>query len=220
MAKNAVRAAALVCVLVMAGCNGIIVNSNDDALYELAGEWYNNGNVFAFEITQDGKGYIAKSKTHCTVSVLGNIVDFRDSSRNSLMGSFHYSIKNGVLTMTRGAGDFSGITDASSFIKSGTILSGGSVPVQFIGKWYTTSPPPSSPSFEITTSGIIISISESPYTTTPPYTTKISGNTVSVLDSSTLKGTFRYILRYDEMIITDGTDICAGLAVLSPFVKK
>ncbi|MDR3343071.1 MAG: hypothetical protein LBT14_09870 [Treponema sp.] len=39
----------------------------------------------------------------------------------------------------RGPGDFSDMPSSSPFIKSGTIPSDGTVPVEFIGKWYATS---------------------------------------------------------------------------------
>jgi hypothetical protein len=199
---------------VFSGCGGIWEDNNEDALYELAGRWYDNSYDFAFEITPTGEGYIAKSKTHCNVSVLGSFVSFKDS--RGLIGSFNYSIKKGELTMTLGAGDFSGVLPSSPFVKSGTIPSDGAVPVEFIGKWYAQSNTSPSPNFEITKSGAM-TILGSP---TPSYTANISGNTVSVLEGSMRKGTFQYSFIYGEMSITNGTDDCAGLAVLSPFVKK
>jgi hypothetical protein len=41
-------------------------SNNDDAMYELAGRWYNNFYDLAFEITQAGDGYIAESRTSRT----------------------------------------------------------------------------------------------------------------------------------------------------------
>jgi hypothetical protein len=199
--------------LVLSGCDGNIDN-NDDAMYELAGRWYNNLYDFAFEITEAGDGYIAESRTQCTVSVSGSFVYFRDSHSN-LMGSFSYSIKNGELTMTLGREDFSDMPASSPFIKSGTIPSGGVVPVEFIGKWYAASNPPPSPNFEIKKSGAM-TISGSP----TQYTAIVQGNKIAVLESSILKGDFQYSFIYGEtMIVTNGTEDCAGLEVLSPFVK-
>jgi hypothetical protein len=40
------------------------------------------------------------------------------------------------------------------------------------------------------------------------------------LISVALKGEFQYSFIYGEMIVPNGTEICAGLAVLSPFVKR
>jgi hypothetical protein len=189
-------------------------SNNDDALYELAGRWYNKLYDFAFEITQAGEGYIAESRTQCAVSVSGSSVYFRDS-HSTVMGSFRYSIKNGELTMTRGTGDFSGMPASSPFIKSGTIPSGGAVPVEFIDKWYAASNPPPSPNFEITKSGIM-TVSGSP----THYTARVQGNKITVLDNSMFKGDFQYSFVYGEtMIVTNGTEDCAGLAALSPFVK-
>jgi hypothetical protein len=208
------RFLALLCMAVLAGCGDLVELSNDDALYELAGRWYDSRYDFAFEITQLGEGYIAQNKTQCDVSVSGRSVYFRDS-HGKLMGSFSYSIKNGELTMTLGRGDFSGIQPTSPFVKSGTIPSGGTIPVELIGRWYTTkSNLPSSPNFEITKQGMM-TISGS----AAPYTAILSGNSIAVLDGLVLKGTFQYSLTYSEMIVTNGTDICAGLAILSPFVK-
>jgi hypothetical protein len=201
-------------VLALAGCDGNIDNNNDDALYELAGRWYNNLYDFAFEITEAGEGYIAESRTQCAVSVSGSFVYFRDS-HNNVMGSFSYSVKNGELTMMLGKGDFSDMPSSSPFIKSGATPSGGVVPVEFIGKWYAVSNLTASPNFEITKSGIM-TISGS----SAQYTVRVQGNKITVLDSSMFKGDFQYSFVYGEtMIVTNGTEDCAGLAVLSPFVK-
>jgi hypothetical protein len=51
------------------------------------------------------------------------------------------------------------------------------------------------------------------------YTAVVTGNKISVLEGSILRGAFQYSFMYGEMIVTNGTDVCAGLAVLSPFVK-
>jgi hypothetical protein len=203
-------------LVLFVSCGGITITdgNNDDALYELAGRWYNNIYDFAFEITQSGEGYIAESKTQCTVSVSGSFVYFRDS-RDYVMGSFHYSLKNGELIMTLGTGDFKDMPSASPFIKSGSAPSGGAVPVAFIGPWYAKEPRPQTPNFEIAKSGVM-TISGSP----TQYTAIVSGNKVSVLERSILKGTFQYSFMYGEMIVTNGTGDCEGLAVLSPFVKK
>jgi hypothetical protein len=204
----------LVFFLVLAGCGGIPDGNNDDALYELAGRWYNNRYDFAFEITREGEGYIAESRTQCAVSVSGSFVYFRDSHGYST-GSFSYSIKNGELTMTLGMGDFNGIQSSSPFIKSGSAPSGGVIPVEFIGKWYATANPPSSPDFEITAAGAM-TVSGS----AAQYRAIVSGNKIAVLAGSELKGEFRYSFMYGEMIVTGGTDLCAGFQYLSPFVKK
>jgi hypothetical protein len=209
-----ITALALSCMAVLGACNGIMDGSNDDALYELAGKWYDSRYDFAFEITEAGEGYIAQNKTQCAVSVSGSFVYFRDSHGNS-MGSFSYSIKNGELTMILGMGDFRSIESLSPFVKSGTIPSGGTVPVEFIGKWYAAANPPSAPSFEITKQGLM-TLSGS----ATPYTVRLSGNTVALLDGSMLKGTFQYTFMYGEMIVTNGTEDCAGLPYLSPFIKK
>jgi hypothetical protein len=207
-----ILALALSYIAVLAGCGGVI--NNDDALYELAGRWYGNNYDFAFEITQAGEGYIAESKTQCAVSVSGSFVSFRDS-RDYLLGSFSYFIKNGELTMTYGRGDFNNMESLSPFIKFGAIPSGGKVPVELIGAWYSESHSTSVPNFEIAASGIM-TISG----TAAQYTAIVQGNTISVLDSSVLRGTFRYTFIYEAMIISNGTDICEGLVILSPFVKK
>ena len=200
--------------LVLAGCGGVGPGNNDDALYELAGRWYNNLYDFAFEITQAGEGYIAESRTQCTVSVSRRFEYFRDS-HGTVLGSFLYSVKNGALTMSLGMGDFRDMSSLSPFIKSGSIPSGGVVPVEFIGTWYAKSTLPAAPSFEITKSGFM-TISGSP----TQYTAIISGDNIAVLEGSILKGVFRYFFMYGEMTITNGTDMCSGLVYLSPFVKK
>ncbi|MDR1107901.1 MAG: hypothetical protein LBL19_02580 [Spirochaetaceae bacterium] len=212
--KIPAAALALAAVFILAGCGGFVAANNDDALYELAGRWYDCRYDFAFEITQSGEGYIAQSKTQCVVSVLGSFVDFRDS-RDRSMGSFNYSLKNGALTMTLGKGDFSSMQSSSPFSKSGSIPSGGMVPVEFIGQWYAKTSPPSSPNFEITAAGGMTISGSTAY-----YTAIVSGNKISVLDGSVLKGEFLYSFMYGELIITNGTDLCAGLAVLSPFIKS
>jgi hypothetical protein len=201
-------------LLALTVCDGNIDNNNDDALYELAGRWYNNLYDFAFEITQAGEGYIAESRTQCAVSVSGSFVYFRDS-HSTVMGSFSYSVKNGELTMTLGRGDFSDMPSSSPFIKSGAIPSGGAVPVEFIGKWYAKSNPPTSSNFEITKYGIMTISGSSAH-----YTAIVQGNKIAVLESSILKGEFQYSFIYGEMIVTNATEICEGLSVLSPFVKR
>jgi hypothetical protein len=202
--------------LVLAGCGDVGPGNNDDALSELAGKWHNNLYEYAFEITEEGDGYVAKSRTHCTVSVSGPFVYFRDTHDNSI-GSFHYSIKNGELTMTLGIGDFRDMSSLSPFIQSGNAPSGGVVPVEFIGKWYAKSASQEAPSFEITKYGLMtISGSPTQYTAFIPKNT----NTIAVLEGSVLKGEFRYFFSYGEMSVTRGTDICSGLVYLSPFVKK
>jgi hypothetical protein len=208
-----VVAAALAASAALAGCGGVMVGSDDDALYELAGRWYDSGCYFAFEITQDGEGYIAASKTPCAVSVFGGSVYFKDG-RGRELGSFTCSIKNGQLTMTTGTGDFKNMPSSSPFVKSGTIPSGGTIPVELIGRWYAKSIPPAAPNFEITASGAM-TISGS----AARYTAIVAGNRISVLEGSVLRGEFQYYFMYGEMIVTNGTDICAGLAVLSPFIK-
>jgi hypothetical protein len=200
---------------IAAGCGGAAAATNDDALYELAGSWYDSRYNFAFKITAAGEGYIARNKTQCAVSASGRFVYFRDSHGNSL-GSFCYFIKNGALDMTFGIGDFRDIQATAPFIKSGTIPSGGSVPVELIGAWYTTDNPPPAPNFEIAKQGTM-AISGS---TTPHYTVKVQGNKIAVLDGSMLKGEFQYSFMDGVMIITNGTADCEGLAILSPFVKK
>jgi hypothetical protein len=117
--------------------------------------------------------------------------------------------------MTLGTGDFKDIQSASPFIKSGAVPQGGSVPVELIGNWYAIANPPSTPNFKITAAGMI-TISG----TTTAYSVNVSGNNVSVLDGSILKGTFRYLIQYGEMIVTYGKDLCEGLSILSPFSKK
>ncbi|MDR1302649.1 MAG: hypothetical protein LBK43_09310, partial [Treponema sp.] len=131
-----------------------------------------------------------------------------------VMGSFYYSInKNGELTMTLGTEDFKDIESASPFIKSDATLQG--VPVELIGSWYAIANPSSTPNFEITAVGTI-AISG----TAAAYKVHVSGNSVFVLEGSVLKGTFRYVIRYGEMTVMNGTDLCEGLSVLSPFAKK
>jgi hypothetical protein len=212
-----ITALALLYMAVLAGCGEFTGTSSDDALYELTGRWYDSRYDFAFEITQLGEGYIAQSKTQCDVSILGRFVYFRDS-RGNLMGSFNYSLKNGELTMTLGRGDFSDMQSESPFVKSGTIPSGGIVPVELIGRWYAKSNPPPSPNFVITKGGMM-TISGS----AAQYTINVQGNNIYVFDGSILKGTFQPSFMYDgydgEMIVTNGMDLCAGLAILSPFVK-
>jgi hypothetical protein len=216
MEKGTVLLGIAALALVLTGCGSIMNDSDNDALYELDGSWYDNRYDFAFEITQSGEGYIAGSKTQCAVSSSGSFVYFRDSHGN-LMGSFNYSIKNGELTMTLGRGDFSGIQSSSPFIKSGGTPSGGAIPVEFIGKWYTENNPPPSPSFEITKSGIMkTTVSGS----AAQYTAIVAGNKIAVLDGVVLQGEFQYSFMYGKMFITNGTDLCAGLQYLSPFVKK
>jgi hypothetical protein len=205
---------ALASVFLLAACGEITNINDDDALYELTGKWYNNLYDFVFEITPEGEAYIAESKTQCTVSVSGRFVYFLDSHGN-IIGSFSYSIKNGELTMKLGMGDFINMSSASPFIKSGVIPSGGSVPVEFIGVWRAKNRLPPSSGFEIAKSGEMI-ISGS----TAQYTAVVQGNRVFVLDGSILRGEFQYSFIYGEMFVTNGTDICTGLAVLSPFVKK
>jgi hypothetical protein len=201
-------------MLILTGC-GSITDSGDDPLYELAGKWYDNRYDLAFEITQAGEGYIAKSKTQCAVSVSGSFVYFRDS-HDYPIGSFSYSITNGELTMTHGMGDFSGILSSSPFVKSDSIPPGGVIPVEFIGKWYAKVNPPASPSFEITKSGVITISSSAPQ----QYRAILLGNKIAVLEGSVLRGEFQYSFMYGEMITTYGTDLCAGFYYLSPFVKK
>jgi hypothetical protein len=201
---------------IAAGCGGIPDVSSEDALYELAGRWYNSRCDFAFEITQAGEGYIAQNKTQYAVSVSRRYVYFRDS-HNYLTGSFRYSVKKGELTATLGTGDFEDIQSSSPLIKSGAIPSGGIVPVELIGKWYAKTNPPPVPNFEITASSEMkTTISGSAV----QYTVVVSENTISVLDGIELKGAFQYSIMYDEMIVTNGTDLCAGLKALSPFIKK
>jgi hypothetical protein len=210
-----VVAAALAASAALAGCGGVMAGSDDDALYELAGAWYDSRCFFAFEITQDGDGYIAASKTQCAVSVSGGSVYFKDG-RGREVGSFSYTIKTGQLTMTTGTGDFRNMPSSSPFVKSGTIPSGGAVPVELIGRWYAKSNSPAAPNFEIAASGAM-TISGS----MASYTAIVTGNNkVSVLEGSVLQGEFQYYFMYGEIIVTNGTDICKGLAVLSPFVKK
>jgi hypothetical protein len=196
---------------VAAGCGGIEASGKVTA--ELAGKWYDKNYELAFEITQTGEGYIAAKKLHCTVTLSGNFVYFRYNGY--VMGSFYHSIdKNGELTMTLGLGDFKDIQSSSPFIKSDAIPQ-GVVPIELIGKWYAITNPPSTPNFEITAAGMItISGAAS------AYSVNVSGNNVSVLDDSVLKGTFAYLIRYGEMTVTNGTALCEGLSVLSPFVKK
>jgi hypothetical protein len=200
---------------ILAGCGGIPDGNNDDVLYELAGRWYDNNYDFAFEITRVVEGYTNQNKTQCAVSVSGGFVYFRDS-HGYLTGSFSYSIKNGELAMTLGKGDFSGIQSSSPFIKSGTIPSGGVIPVEFIGKWYAKANPPPSPEFEITASGAMTVSGQA-----AQYRAIVSGNKIAVLDGSVLKGEFQYSFEYNgEMIVSGGTELCAGFQYLSPFVKK
>lgn len=202
-------------MLAITAC-GDVTENDEDALYELTGKWYGTDYTLAFEITQDGEGYIAASKTEYAVSVSGGgFVRFRNSG-GTVVGSFNYSIKNGQLTMTLGSGDFKGLEAVSPFVKAGTIPPGGGVPVELIGTWYAKTNPPASPNFEIYASGAM-TISGS----ATSYTAIVQGNKVSVLEDSVLQGEFQYSFVYGgEMIVTNGTDICAGLAVLSPFVKK
>jgi hypothetical protein len=208
-------ALAAACMVIPAGCgDGIMDDGSDDVLYKLAGSWYDSRYDFAFRITQAGEGYIAQSKTQCAVSATGSFVYFRDS-RGALMGSFSYSIRNGELTGTLGRGDFSGIQSSSPFIKSGTVPSGGTIPVEYVGKWYAETNPAPSPAFEITKQGLM-TISGS----AAQYTAVIGKYENAVLKRSILKGTFRSSFLDDgRMIITNGTDLCAGLAFLSRFVK-
>jgi hypothetical protein len=213
--KTAAAALVLAAVFVLAGCGEFVIGSNIAALDELTGRWYDRDYDFAFEITPAGEGYIASTKTQCDVSVLGSLVYFKDSRGNPL-GSFSYSLKNGPLTMTSGTGDFRGIRSSSPFVKAGTVPSGAEVPLEFIGRWYSTTTSSSSSHFEITPAGGMII----PGFATP-YTVRVQGNHVSVLDGIVLQGEFQCSFRYyGEMIVTNGTDLCAGLAILSPFVKS
>jgi hypothetical protein len=212
--RRAAGVLALSFMAALTGCGGPMDGNDADALYELTGRWHDNRYDFAFEITQEGEGYIAKTKTQYTVSVSRGFVRFRDRN-DYVIGSFYYSIKIDELSITLGTGDFRNMESLSPFIKSGSKPSGGAVPVEFIGKWQAKTNPPSTPNFEITKSGSI-SISGS----AASYTARISGNTVAVLEGSILKGTFQYAFTDDEMIVTKGTDMCAGLEFYSPFVKK
>jgi hypothetical protein len=199
---------------VLAGCGGIM--EEEDAPSELIGSWYDKNYKFAFEIDRTGEGYIASSETHCTVSVSGKTVYFRYRGDNEA-GTFRYTLNYDELTITAGTGDFSGMSSASPFIKSGTIPFPyyGKVPVELIGTWYAKNNAPLSPRFRITESGTM-TISGSPES---QYTAILQGTKVNVLDGSVLKGTFQYVFSYGEMRVINGTDICEGLAVLSPFVK-
>jgi hypothetical protein len=198
--------------IVAAGCSGIA--ESGDITTELIGKWYDKNYELAFEITQAGEGYIAARKLYCTVTLAGNFVYFRYDG--TLIGSFYYSTtKNGELYMELGSGTFKDIQSASPFIKSNAIPQGGRVPAELIGSWYAVTNPLSTSNFEITAAGMITISGMS-----TAYSVYVSGNTISVLESSILKGTFRYLIRYDEMIVTNGTDLCEGLLVLSPFVKN
>jgi hypothetical protein len=207
---------ALLLMTVLTGCGGTM--EEEDAPFELIGSWYSNDYKFAFEINRTGEGYIASSKTYCAVSVSGKTVYFRYRG-DDVAGTFHYTLNNsdnGELTITAGTGDFSGMSSASPFIKSGTIPSGGSVPVELIGTWYAKDYSPSSPRFRITKPNTI-TISGSPES---QYTTIVQGYTVSVWSGGTQQGIFQYVFRYGEMSVINGTGICQGWESLSPLVKK
>ncbi|MDR1074480.1 MAG: hypothetical protein LBL45_12570 [Treponema sp.] len=192
------------------GCAG--AGENGDVMPELAGKWYDKNYELAFEITQAGEGYIAAKKLHCTVTLSGKFVYFRYDGY--VMGSFYQSInKNGELTMTLGLGDFKDIQSASPFVKSDAVPQG--VPVELIGNWYAIANPPSTPNFEITAAGMTAISGAAAH-----YSVHVSGNNVSVLEGSVLKGTFTYLIRYGEMTVTNGTALCEGISVLSPFAKK
>ncbi|MDR1218476.1 MAG: hypothetical protein LBK73_02585 [Treponema sp.] len=203
---------ALSYMAVATGCGGS--GESGDVMPELAGKWYDKNYALAFEITQSGEGYIAAKKLHCTVTLSGNFVYFRYDGY--VMGSFYHSIdKNGELTMTLGLGDFKDIQSASPFVKSDATPQGGNVPVELIGKWYAVTTPPSTPNFEITAAGMTAISGAAAH-----YSVHVSGNNVSVLEGSVLKGTFTYVIRYGEMTVRNGTALCEGLSVLSPFAKK
>jgi hypothetical protein len=208
--------------LVLAGCGAVSGGgdgtgvSGGDSPAELVGSWYNTGHELVFEITQAGEGYIAGTKTHCTVTVSGRYVYFRQDTDTK--GSFRYSINSGgALVMTSGLSAFSGAQSGSPFIRSGAIPAGATVPVELIGKWYNAAnPPPSTLRFEITPAGTV----SIPGAEEAAYSVMVSGNTVSVLNGSVLKGGFRYSIRYGEMFVTSGTGVCEGLSLLSPFIKR
>jgi hypothetical protein len=196
---------------VLAGC-GEPPDTFDSV--ELIGKWYDRNYELAFEITEAGEGYIAYNKLYCTVTSEKTLVYVKDS-RGSFLGSFRYSIKNGVLAIMNGTGIFDDIHSKSPFIKSGAIPSGGSVPVELIGKWYTKDNPAVSPSFEITELGIM-TISGS----AEQYMARVLGNIVFVWKGSLLQGDFQYYFTHDEMHVINGEKICVGWESLSPFVKK
>jgi hypothetical protein len=199
---------------VLGGCGGIM--EEEDAPSELIGSWYGNDYKFAFEIDRTGEGYIAASKTHCTVSVSVKTVYFRDYHDN-VVGTFRYTLNNDELTITAKTGDFNDMSSASPFIKSGTIPFPyyGNVPVELIGTWYAKNNAPLSPRFRITE--CTMTIFGSPES---QYTTIVQGYTVSVWSGGTQQGTFQYVFIYGEMVVTNGTDICKGWESLSPLVKK
>jgi hypothetical protein len=211
-------ALALLIAGITAGCNVEEAVTSPDALNRLAGSWYDSGCNFAFEITAEGEGYVAGKTTQYTVSVSdGNRVSFQGGYPT---GSFRYSIKNGELTMTPGIGLFADKWETingktSPFIKSGTIPSGGKVPVELIGDWYEKSDLLGPLKFEITKSGgMTIPGPEA------EYTVKVSGNTITVWSGSFSKGTFKYSFVHDEMSITYGTEICVNWEDFSPLVKN
>jgi hypothetical protein len=203
---------ALSYIVVAAGCGNL--EESDEITAELAGKWYDKNYELAFEITQTGEGYIAAKKLHCAVTLAGNFIYFRYDGK--VIGSFYHSIdKRGELTMTLGAGDFKDIQAVSPFIKSDAKPQGGSVSAELVGKWYAVTNQSPMLNFEITTVGMI-TISGAP----TQYNVIVSGNRVFVLEGSVLKGIFEYLIRYGEMTVTNGTDLCEGLSVLSPFLKK
>ncbi|MDR0554521.1 MAG: hypothetical protein LBG76_06975 [Treponema sp.] len=195
-----------------AGCTGI--ENDPDALYKLAGGWYDSRYHFSFEITEEGQGYIAGSTTQYKVLVSSNYVSFRDS-HDTVIGSFHYELKKGELTMTSGSWDFKDMKDASPFIKRGAIPSGAKVPVELIGTWNRVKSPDYT-AFTITPSGII-TISGM----IEDYMMEVEGNVVSVLLEAVFQGKFTYIVEEDGKIaVRNGTELCRGLDILSPFFKK
>ncbi|MDR0551218.1 MAG: hypothetical protein LBG72_04275 [Spirochaetaceae bacterium] len=209
--------------IALTGCDGSIEESGDIPS-ELAGEWYNKDDPykFAFAITKDGEGYVAENNYY-TVTVAGDHVRFKDKNSSSReLGAFYYDInKTGELSMRTKSGlfkDNQDIQTAASFIKAGEKPQGSALPVELIGDWYSVKDPQSAPYFTITVENKIHISGDSTYYNVP--NTNIIGNTVSVFTGSILKGKFDYSIRHGKMTASNGTDICAGLSVLSQFIKK
>ncbi|MDR0567700.1 MAG: hypothetical protein LBG87_00640 [Spirochaetaceae bacterium] len=214
--KSKVSVSGLLAVLILALASGcVMVEESGELPAELLGKWYDNEYLFAFEIKEDGEGYIAEKKQYYSVTIAGRHVRFKDRDTGDTKGSFYYAIAGGELTLSTGTSFFNGMEEKSPFMKSGSSPQTNGPPVEFIGNWYRVTPPPAEPNFTITPDGTI-TISGDP----EEYQASILGNTVSVLHGSILRGKFSYYFEHEKMFVTEGSDLCAGLLVLSPFAKK
>ncbi|MDR0563261.1 MAG: hypothetical protein LBG73_11325 [Spirochaetaceae bacterium] len=209
--------------LILALASGCVpIEETTDIPAELAGKWYDKDYFFTFEITEDGEGYIAEKRLHYAVTIAGSHVRFKDEETSSEKGSFYYSIDGGKMIMKTASGVFDALEAGSPFMKSNSSPQDHGPPVEFIGNWYSINHPSTTPNFTITADKkITISGYEA------PYNVVISENILSVFTgNSNLEGTFHYLIRYnesikyDEMSVSGGTDICTGLSLLSPFAKK